>query len=246
MLKAMFFIMTDEELATLGLKDKNVASFIAENADKAVQMSMSTEKENSCKEVDLRGISTWEDVLRYEGLYKVNRQGDIKNVRTGKLMAQTTGPTGYSVLKLSKGGRQTGISVHRIVLEAFTKKALPKGIQVKHKNGNKTDNSFGNLEPEYTLLPGYGLGVEKTPDIPKTISKAAKSPESKVTPIRERANGGREVGFRKLSPRQVTAIETMLKTTNVRQYKIAETFNVSKSTVSSINKGTYKKGSYAN
>lgn len=100
----------------------------------------------------------WEDVVGYEGLYKVSNNGLIKNVprvykmkdgrnRTikGQYMAFMTDKDGYKRLGLRKNGTQKKFYVHRLVAMAFIPNPEEKP-QVNHIDGVKDNNFYKNLE----------------------------------------------------------------------------------------------------
>lgn len=55
--------------------------------------------------------------------------------------------TGYYSVRLSHDGVWIDRYVSRLVVEAVTGKRIPPGIQIDHKNDDKSDNSFDNLQP---------------------------------------------------------------------------------------------------
>ena len=87
----------------------------------------------------------WKDIKNYEGLYKVNENGDILSVKYNKIIRKDITNSGYYSVKLFKDGKGHHKNVHRIVAEAFidNEKGLP---EVNHKDENKLNNSVSNLE----------------------------------------------------------------------------------------------------
>ena len=94
-------------------------------------------------------MSRWVDIKGYEGLYRVNDQGEIYSVRAKKVLKQfyrgNRPDNKYLVVDLNKNGDRQTVSVHRIVADAFILNAdiLPC---VNHKDGNKDNNRAENLE----------------------------------------------------------------------------------------------------
>lgn len=69
-------------------------------------------------------------------VYSENISGFLKPFITGK---------GYLKVDLHKDGKRTHKKVHRLVAEAFVPNPANKP-QVNHKDGNKQNNSYTNLE----------------------------------------------------------------------------------------------------
>lgn len=80
--------------------------------------------------------------------YEINKNGEIRNSFTGKILAQATDTYGYKVIALqTKCGRRVTRKVHRLVLITFVGYSLiPSKNTVNHINGKKTDNRLCNLE----------------------------------------------------------------------------------------------------
>jgi len=94
----------------------------------------------------------WRDVVGFEGLYRVSEYGEVESQgayiksRNGKLLnAHPTGTSAYLYVKLWKGNKMFNCSVHRLVAEAFVDNPEGKPI-VNHKDGNKRNNHYANLE----------------------------------------------------------------------------------------------------
>lgn len=103
---------------------------------------------------------TWRPVRDFEGLYEVSDRGRVRGVArvvTGKngrsrripsrLMNPIFGaPNFYARISLRCVERgKTTMLVHRLVAAAFLGESTP-GMEVNHRNGDKTDNRAANLE----------------------------------------------------------------------------------------------------
>ena len=87
----------------------------------------------------------WVDVVGYEGLYKVNPNGDVLSMRTGKLMVAVEDKYGYLNVCLTKDKKSLSKKVHRLVANAFILNPENKE-QVNHLDENKLNNRVDNLE----------------------------------------------------------------------------------------------------
>ena len=87
----------------------------------------------------------WKPVVGYEGLYEVSSDGDVKNVKTQRVLKPCIDNLGYSRVYLSKQSMVKYFRVHRLVAGIFLTNELDKG-DVNHINGVKSDNRVCNLE----------------------------------------------------------------------------------------------------
>lgn len=87
----------------------------------------------------------WKDVVGYEGIYKVSSNGEIYSTISKKNLCETKSSTGYFHVQLYLNHKAKTINVHTIVADAFLpeKEGCP---EINHKDGNKANNSVGNLE----------------------------------------------------------------------------------------------------
>ncbi|EMI4495021.1 HNH endonuclease [Pseudomonas aeruginosa] len=125
--------------------------------------------------------------------YAVNRNGDVKNLDTGRMIKPIRMATGYLAVCIKISGAKKMFTIHRMVAQAFLERVEGKNV-VNHINGIKDDNRVENLEwctyaenlrhaRETGLSPkpvqGYGEGCS-----------AAKLTWVKVAAIRERVSRG--------------------------------------------------------
>lgn len=90
-------------------------------------------------------ISGWNIV---SNKYSINEFGVVTNLLTNKEISQREDKDGYMVLNLTvTSGRQQTFKVHRLVALCFIDNDDPTAkIQVNHKDENKKNNHYTNLE----------------------------------------------------------------------------------------------------
>ncbi|WP_277019001.1 MULTISPECIES: NUMOD4 domain-containing protein [Paracoccus] len=104
----------------------------------------------------------WRDVPGWEGEYQVSTEGDVRSLdrrapvvnrfgnienrlHKGKQLKLTVGKNGYAMVSFTRpGGERKSATVHSIVAEAFLG-PKPKGTEVCHDNGVRSDNRVLNL-----------------------------------------------------------------------------------------------------
>lgn len=169
----------------------------------------------------------WRPVVGYEGVYEVSDMGRMKSLeRTCNTRSGGRKPIPEIIMKLNESrdylsvvlchadaGKTVGIvgNVHRLVAEAFIG-PIPKGMHVRHLNGNPHDNRRTNLAigtPQENAEDSIRHGVLKV---------------------------GVEHSKTKLSNEEVMELRRM-RAEGVAQAKVAEVFGISISSVHAINSG---------
>lgn len=87
----------------------------------------------------------WSPIQGFEGIYEISSKGEVKNVRTGKILRQSKTTTGYKKIDLRKKGKRKTFKVHRLVGTAFIPNPNELPI-INHLDGNPFNNSVENLE----------------------------------------------------------------------------------------------------
>lgn len=101
----------------------------------------------------------WKDIKGYEGCYKISNTGKVLSVKrilhtayhnrlhitNERILQPYITKNGYEIVSLNKDNKKDRYLVHRLVAEAFipNPESLP---QVNHKDENKVNNHFENLE----------------------------------------------------------------------------------------------------
>lgn len=77
-------------------------------------------------------------------MYAVDRNGQVLNIKTNKILKAMTSTSGYAYYHLKKDGTKYTKYAHRLVGEAFLENPdnLP---QIDHIDGNKMNNNVSNL-----------------------------------------------------------------------------------------------------
>lgn len=94
---------------------------------------------------------TWKDIPGYKGLYKISNTGKVKSMNyrhTGvpHILAPRKDNSGYQRVQLCNSDKKhRDRTVHRLVWEAFNG-PIPEGLQINHRDENKSNNSLRNLE----------------------------------------------------------------------------------------------------
>jgi len=84
------------------------------------------------------------DVIGFEGLYKINRAGQIWSVKSQKFLKPNINQKGYYKVKLWKERKPKCFLVHRLLCLQFLPN--PNNLpQIDHIDHNRTNNSLDNL-----------------------------------------------------------------------------------------------------
>lgn len=107
----------------------------------------------------------WKKIKDYHE-YEINIHGEVK--RGSKILKNQIASNGYVQVNLCKKNKVKGFRIHRLLAQAFIDNIFNKS-QVNHKDGNKQNNSLGNLEwvtPSENIL--HAIHVIKTKLSPRS------------------------------------------------------------------------------
>lgn len=76
--------------------------------------------------------------------YSVSDSGNVKNLKTGRILSASLTSNGYLKVRLFNEGIGKTFTIHSLVAEAFL--SIGGGLVVNHINYDKTDNRLSNLE----------------------------------------------------------------------------------------------------
>ena len=147
----------------------------------------------------------------FESLYDITEFGDVfameRTVESGKNKKciryyerkekpQRFDKYGYKRVSLSKNGTVKTISVHRLVAITFVEG--DSKLTVNHKDGNKLNNHYSNLEfisSSENVKHAHRIGI-----VPKTVQKVGtENPRSKLNEKQVREIRKSDLSYRKLA-----------------------------------------------
>ena len=95
---------------------------------------------------DMAQIEEWRPCPDYEGYYEVSDLGRVRNVN-GHVLTPGSDWSGYPFVGLTKDGKRTSKTVHRLVARAFhADKMNPLHKEVAHLDGTRTNCRADNLK----------------------------------------------------------------------------------------------------
>lgn len=78
--------------------------------------------------------------------YEISYSASVRSIKTGRVLKTSTDRKGYETISLRKNGQQFTRKVHRLVAETFLRDKYRPGLEVTHKNGDRSKNEADNLE----------------------------------------------------------------------------------------------------
>lgn len=85
----------------------------------------------------------WKKHPIYES-YFMSQGGNIFGLKSGKILKTSKSNSGYFCVPIRHNGKYKNIFIHRELSRVFI--GCVDGMDINHKDGNKTNNSIDNLE----------------------------------------------------------------------------------------------------
>lgn len=107
----------------------------------------------------------WKKCARRQN-YEVSSMGNIRNIKTGRILKTFINHNGYKVVSLHENCIPYSERVHRLVAETFIEGGGPD-LDVNHKDGDKQNNNVENLEwctRKENLEHAYETGLKRRPN----------------------------------------------------------------------------------
>lgn len=123
-------------------------------------------------------MEEWKQIDGYDN-YEVSTWGNVRNVKTGKLLKQQENHNGYLRVNLYKNGKSKHFGVHRLVAIAFIPNPYNKPT-VNHIDEDKYNNHADNLEWATMREQNvHGTRIERSAKaIAKALSKRVRCVET--------------------------------------------------------------------
>ena len=90
-------------------------------------------------------LTDFVDIIGYEGLYKINNNGEVWSCNINKIMKQRLNHYGYYSIKLGQKNNQKHYGIHRLLAINFIPNNDINKTEVDHIDGNRTNNNIENL-----------------------------------------------------------------------------------------------------
>ena len=114
-------------------------------------------------------MEIWKPLKNFPS-YNGSSEGRIMNIKTQRIMKTTLNEKGYEQVCLRKNNQQYTVRVHKVIAETFL--GEHPGMDVRHKDLNRTNNNANNLE-----------WCSRSETIQSAFDRGSKTPQHR-TPVR--------------------------------------------------------------
>lgn len=87
----------------------------------------------------------WMPIFGYPN-YVISNIGEVQNIRTKRILKPALNPRGHYEVSLWKNNRNSIVQIHQLVYNSFSGDNNLQGYVINHKDGNKKNNDYLNLE----------------------------------------------------------------------------------------------------
>ena len=87
-------------------------------------------------------IEEWKDIDEYEGIYQISNFGDVKNIKTNKILTGDINNAGYKRVCLYYKHKKRYF-IHKLVANHFVD-GKGENLVINHIDGNKLNNKANN------------------------------------------------------------------------------------------------------
>ena len=88
-------------------------------------------------------MEIWKPLKKFPS-YNVSSDGRIMNVKTQRILKTFINEKGYQTVCLRKNNKQYTVRVHKLIAETFL--GEHPGMDIRHKDRNRSNNHVNNLE----------------------------------------------------------------------------------------------------
>lgn len=179
-------------------------------------------------------MKIWKKINNFPD-YEINNFGEVKRSKSGLILKPDVDKDGYFRVDLYKNGKPKHKYVHVLVCETFNNYELKSGECTHHKDNNKKNNDFNNLQIvtkfEHNSLHksgknNYWFGRHRSEKTKESIRKKNSG-----------ENGPKSI----LKEQDVIEIWKLLDEGILKQKEIGNLFGVDQTTISNVKTGKHWK-----
>lgn len=152
-LVALSFLENPKNLSQVNHKDRNKLNNTVENLEWVSNSENMQHMHKTGKKKRQKILTIQEPIDETHGWkqykdtnYWFNKDGQGVNIKTNKYLNTSINNSGYSRYYLYINSQRFALLAHRIIYELFSGEKLTKTDQINHKDGNKQNNTYENLE----------------------------------------------------------------------------------------------------